>query len=302
MLSHELESKITQARIKEVRKDIKTRVGSTEENPLNVGLNSVVVYESASIDSSEDQLGKKSVMTPDDLVRKAKESGIINFLPERQRLVLELLNPQEGEPLTLQQIGDQMGVTRKAISVLKKKGYRKLKKALGVEISPVIVKTPAMREIEIEYGLPIEQVLRNFAREGLSRREIGKKLQKDHKTINDWCGKLNIEAKANKPRKTSRMIEIEEKFGKPIEKILGKKFIDQKRTPDRIAIELGLNRDTVIRWIKIFGFRPRTHREAAEIVFSDPIKRKKILKRSPERRRKLSESLKRYHQRRREEI
>ena len=63
---------------------------------------------------------------------------------------------------------------------------------MNVEMPLEVIKTQAMREIEAKYDMPIDQVLKNLASEGLGKTEIGKKLHVNRRTISDWFDNLEL--------------------------------------------------------------------------------------------------------------
>lgn len=253
------------------------------------------------VDPSNCQPEIKPVITPVDLVKQARESGIFITLPVRQRIVLDYLFPEAGKPLNLKEAGSQMGhISKESVRKLKKNAFKRLKSAMNVDIPLVVIKTQAMREIEAEYNMPIEQVLKNLVLEGLNKAEIGRKFHANRRTISDWFDKLEIEeVKVKKLRKTPLMPGIEQRLKKPVEQILRKKYISQKKSFPVVAYELGVDENTVGRWLNLFEIPIRTHKEAMEIALSDSGKRRRITRKTPETRRKLSESVARYHRERR---
>ncbi|MBI2031929.1 MAG: sigma-70 family RNA polymerase sigma factor [Candidatus Levybacteria bacterium] len=233
------------------------------------------------------------------LIFQARETGIINTLTERQRDVINLIHPEEGLPSSLRKIGRQMGgISREAVAKLRDKAYKKLDKAIPSE-RPPIKKTPAMTEIENKHGRPIEQILLDYASRGFSRREIGQKLGKSHRVIGDWCDKFGIEIKISEPIRSTKLKDVERRYGKPINEVLYNEYWGKNRSLPEIAGKLEIKIDTVIKWMKAAGIPLRTKKEAAQLVFSDSKKRKRILRRTKKMRQKISESVKRYHQKKR---
>jgi len=282
-------------------------VNSSVESPAVSDLSSVDVSNGTStgyeVLPHTPTIAEKTQLDAAGLVALARKKEVFNSLPERQKTTLDYLYLQEGAPLCLKEVGKRMGgITIESVRKLKKKGLRKLKNILNVQLPLVVNKTQAMRQIEAEYGVPIDQVLKDLASEGLSKTEIGKRLHASRRTIKDWFDKLDIgEVEVKKFRRTSLMLEVEQRFKKPAEQILRKKYTDQKKGLVAIAQELAVDENTVRRWLDSFGISARTHQEAMEIALLDPKKREKITRKTKETRRKLSISLRRHHAKRREE-
>lgn len=234
-----------------------------------------------------------------DLVNRATEQGLLDLLTEKQRMVLQLRLPDEkGKIVSLANVAAVMRAEgREAVRRLEQRGLRRLRKLLPDIIA--VVKTQAMREIETEYGVPIDQVLRNLVEEGLNKTEIGRRLHKNRRTVNDWLENFGVgKLEVKKFKKTPLMIEIERRFKKPVEQILRKKYIDQKKSLPVVAKELRVDNNTVQRWLPQFGIPIRTSKEAMNLALSDPKKRKRITRKIKRTRIKLAESVARYHRER----
>ncbi|MEK7186264.1 MAG: hypothetical protein AAB675_02790 [Patescibacteria group bacterium] len=172
---------------------------------------------------------------------------------------------------------------------------------MNVEMPLEVIKTQAMREIEAKYDMPIDQVLKNLASEGLGKTEIGKKLHVNRRTISDWFDNLDIgEVEVKKFRKTPLMLGIEQRFKKLVEHILRNKYIDQKKSLPTVAHELRVDENTVRRWLSLFEIQLRSPQEGRALALEDPKKRKKMYRRPKKLRKKIAKSLKRYHRDRRE--
>lgn len=219
------------------------------------------------------------VIVFDELVKLARETGSINTLSERRRKIIDLLHPEEGQALNVLQVAGRMHVTHQAVRKLKIKAYKNLVRELGDALpsSNAASKTKAIREVEDKYHMDIVQVLTLFSRAGLSGREIGSKLDRDHKTIVSWFNKISIEEPRAEVRKTYTMRRIEEKFGQKIEYLLRRKYLYEKKSYEEAAADLGICLNTFRKWMKFFKIQPRSLQEGRALALEDPKKRKKCI-------------------------
>ena len=244
------------------------------------------------------------VIVFDELVKIARETGVINTLSERRRKIIDLLHPEEGQALNVLQVAERkdVGVSHQAIRKLKTKAYKQLVRELGdiLPSSNATSKTKAIREIEDKYHMDIVQVLTLFSRAGFSMREIGSKLKRDHKTIASWFNKISIDEPRAEVRKTYAMRRIEEKFGQKIEYLLKRKYLHEKKSYEESAAYLGICLNTFGKWMKIFEIRSRSLQEGHALALKDPKKRKRMYRKPKKLRQKVARSLERYHRERRE--
>src|SRR3990170_3386236 len=70
-------------------------------------------------------------------------------------------------------------------------------------------------------------------------------------------------------KKTSRMIEVENGLGEPIEDFLRREYAQNKKSLHIISHELGIGSQTALEWIKLFNINTRNVSEAQTIIQSN---------------------------------
>lgn len=135
-------------------------------------------------------------------------------------------------------------------------------------------KTKKMLEVEARFGKPIEELLSNlYENQCLSIREVGINLGILANSIGRWLHKCDIPTRTRgearklylKSKKTPKMLEVEAKFGKPIEELLSSLYIEQQLSMPMIACELEVFSGSIGYWLQKCDIPTRTISQARKL-------------------------------------
>lgn len=273
-----------------------SKVNTVGNQPVVIPSSADIFLAGSKVVTEQGAFLRRVVPLFNDLVEEARNRDCLNVLTEKQRMAIGLFHPEAGERMSIGQAREKMqGISKSAVHKHKNKAYKKLGKAMNIEVLEGFKKTAAMRQLERVRGYSIEEILEGYVSQGLEKKEISRILERDYKTLLDWLDRLHI-PEVDVPKKTSKILELEDQFKEPISSILQRLYYDEKKSEAETAKDLGLkDARTVSRWLKSFGMTPRTKEEGRKLALEDPVKRQRWFNKSIRHKKKLSESMAAYH-------
>ena len=96
--------------------------------------------------------------------------------------------------------------------------------------------------------------------------------------------------------KTARMLQVEERLGRPLHMFLIEEYFNKQKPLRYIAAELGIAENTTANWIRKTRTPLRSKRESGNVAWNNPLRKPKLIQQlhNPISDTKRSQSLKEY--------